>query len=498
MEFSTREFLENIFDNIDNNLLIEVREISSDSNKNYFYKSLDELLSLYKPNLETHCYFGVSSRGHKKNSKGKTSGENSNCCDSKTLWFDFDYMSLKEVKKRIRILGKPSYVVSSGNGFHIYYLLEERVSTNELIKVLKPLTIRLGADTRVATHSKILRLPGTVNKKNDTWCEIIEINRTEYPFSYFQNMIEIEESIQDENELKISSSELSKISSRCKSYCISKMISGVKKGERNTATLRLTNYFRDVLKFEKSKALNLLQQWNKKNKPMEYPAEIEKNFNSIWNKDYKFLGCEFDGVEKFCKKDKCFGPIIQPSLEFENTPIKFDSKIFEKNYDKLTGYELVILGLLQIFPDGLNYEELKNKCTTKKTGKVFLHDQTRKRVLRDLLNKKLIEQYGDLYMYSRKGQYNRAYVMISPSLLRLAMYKLITQAEFKLLVLMKKYARKEDDYIIFPTEVTLAKELGVTQSVVSKHVSNLEEKNYLEKMYYVNRGYDFLKYRVLV
>lgn len=499
MDFSTREFLESLFDDLDSKFLIEIRELYDNSNKNFFYRSLDELLELYKPDLEKHCYFGISSRGHKKNTKGKTSGENSNCVDVKALWFDFDYITLDEVKDRIKIFDiKPSYIISSGNGYHVYYILEERIETEKVVKILRPLTKRIGADMRVATHSKILRLPGTVNKKNDSWCEIIEINRVEYPFEYFEKMVDIDEEQLTEKTIKISNAELSKIASRCQSYCISKMLSGVKKGERHAATLRLTNYFRDILKLEKSKALDLLQQWNRKNKPMEFPKEVEKNFNSIWDKDYKFLGCEFDGSEKFCKKDKCFSPIIQPKLEFENIPIKFDTKIFEKDYEKLTGYELVFLGLLQIFPDGLTFEELKDKCTTKKTGKVFLHDQTRKRVLEDLLDKKLIEQCGDLYIYSRKGQYNRAYVMISPSLLRLVMHKMITQAEFKLLVLMKKYARKEDDYIIFPTEVTLAKELGITQSVVSKHISNLEEKNYLEKMYYVKRGYDFLKYRILV
>lgn len=498
MDFLIREFLESLFEDLDNSYLIEIRELLNNSNKNYFYKSLDELLELYKPDLSKHCYFGISSRGHKKNSKGKTSGENSNCVDVKALWFDFDYITLEEVKNRIKIFEiAPSYIISSGNGYHIYYLLEERIATEKVIKILRPLTQKIGADIRVATHSKILRLPGTVNKKNDTWCEIVEVNRIEYPFEYFEKMVDIEE-IKEKEHIKISHGELARIASRCTSYCISKMLSGVKKGERNTATLRLTYYFRDILKLEKSRALSLLQQWNRKNKPMEFPKEIEKNFNSIWDKDYKFLGCEFSGMEKFCKKDKCFSPIISPTLEFENTPIKFDTKIFEKNYKNLTGYELLFLGLLQLFPEGLNYEEIKNKCTTKKTGKVFLHDQTRKRVLEDLLNKKLIEQYGDIYIYSKKGQYNRAYVIISPSLLRLVMHKMITQAEFKLLVLMKKYARKEEDYIIFPTEVTLAKELGITQSVVSKHISNLEGKNYLEKMYYVKRGYDFLKYRILV
>lgn len=498
MEFTTREFLENIFDNLDNNFLIEIREITDTASINYFYSSLDELVALYKPNLEKHCYFGVSSRGQRKNSKGKTSGENTNCEDVKALWFDFDYMTLDEVREKIKIFKvKPSYIVSSGNGYHVYYILDERVPTEKVIRVLRPLTKMIGADPKVSTHSKVLRLPGTVNKKNDKWCEIIETNRVEYSLELFEKFV-VEDSEATEVLTKLPNGELVKIASRCQSYCISKMLAGVKRGDRHSAILRLTSYFRDVLKLDKNKALEILQMWNKKNKPMESLSELERNFNSVWDKEYKLLGCEFDGVEKFCKKEKCFSPIIQPKLDFENTPIKFDTKIFEKNYENITGYELVLLGLLQIFPDGLTFNEIRDKCTTKKTGKVFLHDKTRRRVIDDLLDKKLIEQCGDLYIYSRKGQYNRGYVMISPALLRLVMHKLITQAEFKLLVLMKKYARKEDDYIIFPTEVTLAKEIGITQSVISRCVSSLESKNYLEKMYYVNKGYDFLKYRILV
>ncbi|WP_297639853.1 DNA-primase RepB domain-containing protein, partial [uncultured Clostridium sp.] len=171
MEFTTREFLENLFDNLDNNFLIEIREITDAASVNFFYSSLDELVALYKPNLEKHCYFGVSSRGQRKNSKGKTSGENINCEDVKTLWFDFDYMTLDEVREKIKIFKvKPSYIVSSGNGYHVYYILDERISTEKVIRVLRPLTKMIGADTKVSTHSKVLRLPGTVNKKNDKWC----------------------------------------------------------------------------------------------------------------------------------------------------------------------------------------------------------------------------------------------------------------------------------------------------------------------------------------
>lgn len=502
MDYNTVVFLESLFE--DNNNLIEIREIGKQNN-NYFYESIEDLTENYKISMENHVYFGVSSRGTKKNGRGKISGGNDNCMDTKALWFDFDDLSLEEVKKRLEKVGEPSFLIGSGNGYHAYYLLDQREKTEDVIPTLKILTKKLGADRKVASHSKIMRLPGSINKKNDTWCDIIKMDvfsGKEYTLEYFKDLVA--EELADFREKKKKKSEnfgeLSRIAENSRSYCIGKMLYGVEKGDRHLAILRLTKYFQMVLKMDKERAMDLILGWNLRNKPMERKSDLIYQFNHVWERDYKFLGCGIGGIEKFCKKDRCSKKPLE-RVEVENVDIYYSNRTFT-NYKKISGNELIILGTLQMFPEGLTFNELKGKVTTLKSKKTFLTDTTRRKVLKSLISKKLIKEITgreNVYEYIKKGNYNGGYVKISPSLLKLALLKQISQAEYKLLLLLKKYSRKENENnIVFPTEVTLSKELGVTQSAVSHVVSALEEKQCIEKIYYIKRGYDHLKYRILL
>lgn len=503
LDYDTGVFLESLFEDCDN--LIEIREIGSRCKNNLFYKSVEELKERYKIPMDRHVYFGVSSRGHKKNGRGKISGGNDNCVDTKALWFDFDKISLQEVQKRLEWLGKPTFLIGSGNGYHAYYLLDQREKTEDVMPVLRILTEKLGADKKVASHSKIMRVPGSVNQKNGTWCDIIEMNAfnvEDYKLDHFKDLVleELADTREKRGKKSENFGELSRIAENSSSYCIGKMLYGVKKGDRHVALLRLTKYFQVALKMDKERALDLILSWNLKNKPMEARKDLIYQFEHAWARDYKFLGCGMNGVEKFCKKERCSRKPLE-KVRVENVSVCYSNRLFTR-YEKVSGNELIILGLLQMFPEGLTFAELKEKVTTLKSQKTFLTDTTRRKVLKSLASKKMVKENAGrevVYEYIKKGNYNSGYVKVSPALLKLALLKHISQAEYKLLVLLKRYSRKEDEKnVVFPTEVSLARELGVTQSAVSQIVSSLEKKQCIEKIYYIKRGYDYLKYRILV
>ena len=102
--------------------------------------------------------------------------------------------SLKNIIERIRRLGvEPSIVVDSGNGYHLLLLLEYEVSVmrfKELeslyLKALKKIGIK--ADEEVKNPSRVLRLPGSVNLRNNRVTSVIFESETKYNPAVLERM----------------------------------------------------------------------------------------------------------------------------------------------------------------------------------------------------------------------------------------------------------------------------------------------------------------------
>jgi len=78
---------------------------------------------------------------------------------------------------------RPSIVVDSGNGYHLYFRLSYEVDAKKLkqletalLEVLKP----LGADAKSRDLARILRLPGTINPRNGRPVRVIAESDKEY------------------------------------------------------------------------------------------------------------------------------------------------------------------------------------------------------------------------------------------------------------------------------------------------------------------------------
>ena len=95
----------------------------------------------------------------------------------------------------------PSIIVHSGNGLHTYWLLQEYTVVDDenrglikrIMKGHEMHTQKLGREhgwkfDSVADLARVLRIPGTVNRKNDSpkQVEIIEANLARYPLSAFE------------------------------------------------------------------------------------------------------------------------------------------------------------------------------------------------------------------------------------------------------------------------------------------------------------------------
>lgn len=108
------------------------------------------------------------------------------------LWADMDGKDFPGGKEEILrqtlqlpLSLRPSIIIDSGNGYHLYWLLKEpeNIEGEEDIKrvegYLKGLCKRLGGDNKSAEIARVMRLPGTMNVKdpeNPKPCKIVEFH----------------------------------------------------------------------------------------------------------------------------------------------------------------------------------------------------------------------------------------------------------------------------------------------------------------------------------
>lgn len=103
----------------------------------------------------------------------------SNIKIARSVFVDFDKISSGEALKKIRRFPKPSIVVESGHGVHIYWRLKDPITDLHFWTDLqKLLSKELGSDGSVCDPARIMRLPGFNNvKTKHVPCRIIIENK---------------------------------------------------------------------------------------------------------------------------------------------------------------------------------------------------------------------------------------------------------------------------------------------------------------------------------
>jgi len=136
-------------------------------------------------------------------------GRDQDCVSTTCVWADLDYKQAAggaiEVIKRIRGFPlRPSVVVNSGFGQHVYYVFNRHLGVTDLImweKTIRALRDALGGDA-VINISRVMRLPGTLNIKqpHPLPCEINEEDSSWVRYSVEEVRGAIEEVLSREHE----------------------------------------------------------------------------------------------------------------------------------------------------------------------------------------------------------------------------------------------------------------------------------------------------------
>lgn len=122
-------------------------------------------VALHYDDLGREVYFGVLPRLGQVGTAAGTIG------DTHVLWADVDAKHFDGSKAAaLFALGRadlsPSILVDSGNGWHAYWILSERVPFADASSVMRGLAKAIGGDS-VHDASRVLRLPGTHNHKTN-------------------------------------------------------------------------------------------------------------------------------------------------------------------------------------------------------------------------------------------------------------------------------------------------------------------------------------------
>src|SRR5262245_55625666 len=177
------QFLSLLFSNTAD--LKEIRLLPS--GQQFFDHDLATILAFIANHLDENVCFGVATRKTNDGSKNGVSYVTS-------LWADIDWKDFAhgqaETDEAIRKFPlKPSIIVSSGHGYHLYWrLLEPTPAAIEIEGYLKGIAKALDADRAAAELARILRVPGTFNykdKENIVPVAIREVTEVSYALSEF-------------------------------------------------------------------------------------------------------------------------------------------------------------------------------------------------------------------------------------------------------------------------------------------------------------------------
>jgi len=263
---------------------IEIRQISAQG------MAKQKWISVINPNLpvfpnDQNIYIGVATRL-------KGGGTKEDIVQIPAVWVDIDFKNtLKkeayEIIKNFQL--KPSMIVESGHGLHLYWILEtpaEKKDISKIEDINQRLLIYFHGDN-VMDASRILRLPGTYNQKYDPprLATLSSINGNVYDLSEFDCLPPVPPAVSQA------------VSTVNPPSIYTSMLDGVREGQRHTTLVSLAGHYRSI-SLPEDETQKILALWNEKNQP---PLD-ENELTSTIKDNYKRYGHANNNPTEGCLK----------------------------------------------------------------------------------------------------------------------------------------------------------------------------------------------------
>ncbi len=225
-------------------------------------------------------------------------GKNADVKAYVALWLDLDFHGQENAvraawAKLLEIFTaagiRPSIIVESGRGIHVYWLLDKPYPNAEarpccagLQKEASICDIEGGGSDPINDPCRVLRMPGTSNLKDKSdprSCIIVEASWKRYPLSAFaEYKTEVKKSAEDLEEERVQKA--IKNLGKAKDKEIERIKEGVGEGERDNSAAKYAGYLL-ARGLPVEKVHELITEWNKLNRPPLEPADVDRIVASV-------------------------------------------------------------------------------------------------------------------------------------------------------------------------------------------------------------------------
>jgi hypothetical protein len=426
------------------------------------------------------------------------SGERENLVRRRVLAFDFDKKDLGQDfdhRDIIRIFKKNGLyyhaMVNTGGGYHVYVLIEDTNDIDRIIEVNAELAKRLGADPNAVKTTQILRVPLTYNHKYNPKKQVnlvhLAVSEKQRPY----NLDKLH------SQCCLSGEKFINYIQTASLHCINEILKGVPDGHRNFCLGRLTAYFKKN-NYSKPQAFEIIKEWNTRCSPPEEVADLQKHFETYWDKGYKLLGCRTDSPEiqsilsNYCDRFNCDKNDQEEIIVIDEKVVELEHKhlqlIRNKKGFKMNGNHIAVMSILNIYGEGLSTKQIIEQLTSTITKKCCMSKNTVSKVLGDLADQKIIrciegkiQNQPNFYILNKVECDKKEILFLSYHSIQRFVDKVITPNELKVYCYMR-YRKQTGKNL---TQKEIAEDLNTTQKEISECINNLEKARYL----IINRDY---------
>ena len=250
---------------------IEIREIASQGKVNREWIPVTERDISPFPD-DANVYFGVATRIQGKGDKGSIE-------EIPAVWVDIDLKTATDRDKVDNLIAnfplKPTIVVNSGHGCHIYFGLNKPAVLTDVFKIEdinRRLADHFEADQACAEAARILRMPDTYNVKKIPHM-LVTVEQIDQNAFYNLSDFDFLPPAVAKRQSPVNAAQ----------NWYTGLLAGVYEGSRTQTAVRLVGrYVRNRL--EKNEIQLLLSKWNEKNIPQLTPSELERTVSDAYDR----------------------------------------------------------------------------------------------------------------------------------------------------------------------------------------------------------------------
>lgn len=453
-----------------------------------YYKNINELsISAKNKSLYYNTFYSLATNNG--NSKSNEDSIYKTCLAWDFDKKDYDSLTVENIVHKFRDVGLYyNAIIDSGHGYHVYKFIEPTQDIALVNKVNKHIARLVGADENFT--GQVLRVPTTHNIKDSK--DIKPVNIVYLDTNVKRKSIETlaKRYIMKCNENINISYEMNK--NRVPKCIETILTEGSNKGNRNEDLKKIVISLRNAGK-TLTQVKVLAKEWNNLNMPSMALNELEYQVGYMYDKlKITELNC------KECKYSKeCFGAVYSQFENEDKQLIQYSenmckkSKRNKKGVSKMNGNQLLVIGILKCYFDGLTQEQLLEKLKFEfenkkiKANNIAMSKPTLIKTLKELEENK----YISYEVVNRKRVYTLAKERVKEEFKFVVNYAIvdhciqgfITTTELELYCFMR-YLHNEQQRLglsnqkgnLFKiTQEELSKKIGIDQGNVSRYIDNL-------------------------